>query len=69
MAIRISKSKMSYVNEENGVTVVKNMTEFFGNSTDTKPTTGIVNGSTFVEVDTGDLYLFNEVTSTWVKVE
>lgn len=69
MAIRIKDSTIAQIKEEDGVTVVGNMTEFFGNSTDTKPTTNLVNGSTFVEVDTGDLYLFNEATSSWVKVE
>ena len=40
----------------------------FGLSTDSKPTTGLVTGSSFVEVDTGDAYLFDEVGSTWHKV-
>lgn len=38
------------------------------NSGDSKPTTGIVNGSTCIEVDTGKVYLFNEATSAWVEV-
>ena len=32
----------------------------YGTSAETKPTTGIVMGSTFVEVDTGKAYLYNE---------
>lgn len=39
--------------------------QYAGLSTDTKPTEGLVTGSTFVEVDTGKVYLFDEVTSTW----
>ena len=34
-------------------------------STDTKPTTGIAEGSIATEVDTGDVYMFNG--STWTK--
>ena len=41
--------------------------EAFGLSTDSKPTTGIITGSVFVEVDTGKAYLFNETTSAWVE--
>ena len=36
-------------------------------STDTKPTTGIRNGSSLIEIDTSDVYLFNEEGSEWVK--
>ena len=34
-------------------------------STDTKPTENIVTGSTAIEVDTGNFYLFDESSSTW----
>lgn len=36
-------------------------------STDTKPTT-YANGSCLIEMDTGDVYMFNEASSTWVKL-
>jgi hypothetical protein len=39
----------------------------FGTSSEAKPTTGIITGSVFVEVDTGKAYLFNETTSAWVE--
>lgn len=39
----------------------------YGTSSETKPTTGIITGSAFVEVDTGKVYLFNETTSAWVE--
>jgi hypothetical protein len=32
---------------------------FIGLSTDTKPTTGVKAGSSFIETDTGDHYLFD----------
>lgn len=36
-----------------------------GLSTDTKPT-GLAMGSEFLEVDTGDKYLYNETSGLWV---
>ena len=37
-------------------------------STDTKPTTGIANGSLCLEMDTGKVYAFNEAASEWVEL-
>lgn len=37
-------------------------------STDTKPTAGIVTGSLALEVDTGDVYGFDETGAEWDKV-
>lgn len=47
----------------------KNYIEAAGLSTDQKPTAGIITGSRFLEVDTGDIYEFDEVSGTWSKVE
>ena len=42
---------------------------FFGLSGEDKPTANLVTGSKFTEVDTGDVYLFDETSSgTWTKV-
>jgi hypothetical protein len=42
--------------------------EFVGLSTDDKPKAGVVTGSQFIEVDTGDLYRYDESGSgTWYK--
>ena len=44
--------------------------EAAGLSTDTKPTAGIITGSKFTAVDTGDEYLFAEGESpSWNKVK
>lgn len=44
--------------------------EMFGKSTDSKPVAGLVTGSKFTEVDTGDEYLFDETSGgTWTKVK
>ena len=38
-------------------------------STDTKPTANLVTGSLALEVDTGDVYAFDETsTGTWGKI-
>lgn len=52
---------------EKAFTPTKKYVELFGLSTDAKPTSGIVTGSVFVEVDTGKAYLFNEAASSWVE--
>ena len=39
--------------------------EAFGLSTDTKPTSGIITGSKFTEVDTGIEYCFDEESRVW----
>lgn len=38
-------------------------------STDTKPTEGIHNGSTLMEIDTGKGYLFDAVGKQWHELE
>lgn len=49
--------------------VGKAYAELFGLSTDTKPVDGLVTGSRFTEVDTGDVYLLDETgDGSWTKV-
>ena len=46
-----------------------NYCEFAGLSSDTKPTSGISTGSLFLEVDTGDVYAFDETDGgAWGKI-
>ena len=46
-----------------------NYYEFAGISTDTKPKKGVCTGSLFLEVNTGDVYAYNEASSgTWTKI-
>lgn len=43
------------------------MNEYYGLSTDTKPTDeSVPNGSTFYEMNTGTLYMFNADARTWL---
>ena len=41
--------------------------EISGDSTDTKPTAGICDGSIFVESDTGKVFFFSEKSGDWVE--
>ncbi len=42
--------------------------DYRGLSTDTKPVENVQNGSTFLEMDTGDVYIFNADGHAWVKL-
>lgn len=47
----------------------KRYVEMAGLSTDTKPTTGIITGSMFLEVDTSKAYAFDETgDGTWYEM-
>lgn len=46
----------------------KNLIEIACKSTDSKPTAGIVTGSLALEVDTGDIYAFDEAATSWTKI-
>lgn len=42
--------------------------EYSGLSTDSKPTTGVFNGSTFLEMDTGRVFVFDATTLNWIEL-
>ena len=42
--------------------------ELAGLAGDTKPVAALATGSTFLEVDTGDVYAFDEEGGTWGKI-
>lgn len=44
-----------------------NIMEYIGLSSDTKPTDA-TNGSAFVEMDTGDVYVFDASSVSWIKM-
>ena len=39
-----------------------------GLSTDTKPTTDIPNGSSFLEMDTSNVYMWDDENKQWTKI-
>lgn len=68
MAIReISEQKLEAVYDNDVKTGYVRIVEIACNSGDTKPTEGLANGSTCIEVDTGDIYLWDEEGEEWVK--
>ena len=42
--------------------------ELAGLAADTKPVAALATGSMFLEVDTGDVYAFDEASSEWHKI-
>jgi hypothetical protein len=53
---------------ENTFTDGKRYIEAAGLSTDTKPATGVITGSLFLEVNTGDVFAFDEESGEWKKI-
>lgn len=65
MAIRATNVTLVEVTEQGEELYIANL---FGSSLDDKPVMGYANGTTFVEVDTGDIYLWDEDGESWNKV-
>ena len=42
---------------------------YFGLSTDEKPTSGVGNGSVFLEMNTAKIYLFDAANAQWIEWE
>lgn len=59
---------MITVYRENGIVEGKGELEYRGLSTDTKPTENITNGSVFIEIDTGKLYMFDAEGTQWKEL-
>ena len=55
----------NYFCNENGTSIY--YLEISGDSTETKPTTGVADGSVFIESDTGKVFFFNEKSGSWVE--
>ena len=48
-----------------GSSGVLHLVDLVGKSTETMPTAGIADGSTFFAYDTGDTYYFDQSAQTW----
>lgn len=63
---------MITVYRENGVAITEGgaLVEkgYRGLSTDEKPTENITNGSIFIEIDTGKLYMFDLESTEWKEI-
>lgn len=42
--------------------------ELRGLSTDTKPTEKVINGTTFIEMDTGKIYMYDLENEEWKEI-
>ena len=51
-----------------GIQNGKELVQLAFKSTDSKPTTGIMNGSTGIEVNTGKKYVFDEESGEWTEI-
>ena len=60
---------MLTVTNRERITGTKDLIEAVCLSTDTKPTTGIANGSVVIEMNTGKVFMYNEDSSTWVELQ
>lgn len=49
------------------VSALNQQIKYAGLSTDTKPTVGVQNGDSFLEMDTGDIYLYDFAGEQWVQ--
>lgn len=54
--------------DSRGVQNGKELVRLAFKSTDNKPTTGIMNGSTGIEVNTGKKYVFDEESGEWTEI-
>ena len=55
------------VNDADGSLDAKNYVELACDSSETKPTDMIADGSMCLETDTGKVFVFNEKTTAWVE--
>lgn len=65
--ITMSKDAV-FVANQNGENVTVGDVEYRGLSTDAKPTEDVINGSSFIEIDTGKVYLFDATGAEWYEM-
>lgn len=59
---------MITIYRKEGAVKDKQEIELRGLSTDTKPTENVENGTIFIEIDTGKIYMFDVVSKTWKEL-
>lgn len=63
--VTMRKTMFRHETDENGTPHSVDRIKAEGLSTDTKPTECVANGSTFIEMDTRTVYLFDEENRLW----
>lgn len=64
--ITMSKDAV-FIANQNGANTIVGDVEYRGLSTDTKPTENVVNGSSFIEMDTGSIFFFDAAGVEWLE--
>ena len=64
----IIKSSMTSIEKTENGSVIVQYIEGACDSSESKPTAFIADGSIITETNTGDVYMFNAKTSAWVKM-
>ena len=59
---------MITIYREEGMTKEGQELEYRGLSTDDKPTENVTNGSIFIEIDTGKIYMFDLENEEWMEI-
>ncbi len=59
---------MITIYRKDGATSDKQEIEYRGLSTDEKPTENVSNGTVFVEIDTGKLYMYDLENQQWEEI-
>ena len=59
---------MITIYRKDGISNNKNELEYRGLSTDTKPTQDIENGTIFIEIDTGKIYMYDLENQLWKEL-
>lgn len=67
MVTAVKKQAFRFVPGAGGVMQSVDLCDFYGLSADAKPTQNVANGSSFVEMDTKAIYLFDEESAEWLK--
>lgn len=65
--MRILLSKAINEKDNDGKITVMTYVEASGSSSEEKPVRNILDGSIFVESDTGKVFFFNEAQQTWIE--
>lgn len=64
----INEAKVVRYQNANGEPALTYYYEIAGDSTETKPTANVADGSIFTETDTGDVYIYNAKGAEWNKM-
>lgn len=67
MVTAVKKQAFRFIPDGNGVMRSVDLSDYYGLSTDAKPTANVANGSSFFEMDTGKLYFFSEEDTHWYE--